>query len=194
MGLVKQLTDRNIASNKVTKSVLEVYGEIFDAVFESLHIQMTAKWISIEFHYANPLLVNVIGVLSHSVGDIMHNDYDEEIFVDETNVKNYSSPIRMILPVHCIEDRDINALVKFISETSRVISDSSQEEFDIMLADDIFLAKTFTAFKDLAKKKNLQLARKTRPCIEHEGFNLGDADLDDAQILFLKIMRPEGQA
>jgi hypothetical protein len=194
MGLVKQLTDRNIASNTVTKSILEAYGEIFDDVFESLHIQMKVKWISIEFHYANPLLINVIGVLSHSVGDIMHNDYDEEIFVDETNVKNYSSPIRMILPIHCIEDRDINALVKFISETSRVISDSSQEEFDIMLADDIFLAKTFTAFKDLGKKKNLQFTEKKRPPIEHEGFNLRDSDLDEAQIQFLRIMRPEGQA
>jgi len=194
MSLVKQLTDRNMTSSRVTKSILDVYGEVFDAVFESLHIQMKAKWVSIEFHYTNPLLVNVIGVLSHPIGDIMHNDYDEEIFIDETNVKNYSSPIRMVLPLHAIEERDINALVKFISETSRVIADSSQEEFDIMLADDIFLAKTFTAFKDLGKKKNLQFTEKKRPPIEHEGFDLRDSDLDEAQIQFLKIMRPEGQA
>jgi hypothetical protein len=119
----------------------------------------------------------------------------------------------MILPVHLVESADIDGLILFVNETSAVIAQSSHEELDIMFADDIFIKRTFTAFKSQGDKENstphaIEMIKtpldakvvdpdnvvKSAPKHSYEGFDLDELDLDASQLLNLRLLKPEGQA
>lgn len=211
MKLDSTLTRRNVAAFQVTEKLLAVYAPVFDEVFETLGTGLEVEWVNIDFHAANKVVVNVLGILKRKIGEMIRNDEGESIYIDATNVDNYARTIRMILPVHLIELADIDGLKLFVQETSAVIAQSSHDELDILFADDVFITNTFTAFKTnaditppeaiapvdtpldrvpLKDTKNVKSAPKN----QYEGFDLDQLELDDKQILSLRLMKPEGQA
>lgn len=214
MSLQATLRDRNVTAYRITKQLLTEYAPIFDEIFDSLNTGRSVKWANIDFHPSNRVIVNVVGMLYHKIGEMMINDVGETIYIDETNVDSYSRPIRMILPVHLVESGDVDGLILFVNETSAVIAQSSHEELDIMFADDIFVKRTFTAFKSqgdkeketphaieviktpLDVKKMVDPDNVVKPAPKHayEGFDLDGLDLDASQLLNLRLLKPVGQA
>jgi hypothetical protein len=217
MSLQSILRDRNVEAYRVTKKLLLTYSPVFDAIFDSLNTGFTVRWANIDFHPSNRSVVNVIGMLYYKIGEIMRNTANGEvIYIDDTNVDNYARPIRMILPVHQLEVMDVDGLILFVQEASAVIERSSHEELDILLADDVFITRTFTAFKTQSEKEHdppaaIQMIEtpldsktvsgqgnaaivKKAPVHSHEGFDLDKLELDDIQLLNLKLLRIEGQA
>lgn len=217
MSLQSILRERNVAAYRVTKTLLATYSGVFDAVFESLNTGFNIKWHGIDFHPSNRRVVNVVGMVFHKPGEMLTNEANGEVvYIDETNVDSYSRPIRMILAVHQIEAMDVDGMKQFVQETGAVIEQSSHDELDIMLADDNFLNKTFAAFKTKTEQesdtpkaievietpldservtgKPKQSIVKQAPKQSHEGFDLDELELDDIQLLNLKLFRPEGQA
>ena len=191
MSIERDLNDRNNQTYELTKSIINKYSDLFDEIFADISGgNMDVKWVNIDFHPSNDIMVNIVGIANYNAGEIITNDFDEVIFIDENNKENYAKPVRMILPTPLIEGGDVEKLLTFVEEYTQIIMASSHEEAELMIADDEFIKKNFSFFKE--NKSNVKKKKKIKE--EYDGFNLSDLDLDELQLQQLKLLKPEGQS
>lgn len=188
MAIKRELSIRNKTVNDISKGIIKQYESLFNELFDKMvNSRMNVRWVGIDFHQHNTLLLSVIGVAKYNPGEVIGSESNDVVYIDETNADNYSRPMLIIIPTHLVEARDIKGLLQFVTEYSELARESSTEELELMLADDSFLQKMFTAFKDISTQGNVVVD-------EHEGFDLTKLELDDIQMQQLKLMRIEGQS
>ena len=164
--LIDRITQRNKEALDVTIKILDDYSVVFDDVFDRIsHGSMTAQWVSIDFHRNTKRLLDIIGLAQYKEGEMMTNEFKEVIYIDSTNVDYYKKPMRVILPIDLVEDADIEALDLFVKEYSEFVLTSSQDEMDLMVADDEFLKDAFTCFSNLETKRRKRSSQKKYRCI-----------------------------
>jgi hypothetical protein len=197
MSLAAKIAKRNQHAIDETVNILSDYSVVFDEVFKDMcHDEMTAEWINVDFHRNNNALIDLIGAAKYREGTIMRGENEDVVYIDASNVNNYVTHMRVILPLMLVDDADFDGLVKFVKEYSDLVLSSSQEEMDLMVADDAFLKKYFECFKDGVKIPTPKSTPKENQPkkIEYEGFDLTDMDLDEDQIKQLMLLRPEGKS
>lgn len=190
MGIEKDLRDRNERANNRTKKILDECRGILDDLFVVVsNDRMSVEWTTLDFHPITSKLLNFIGIAKYNSGQTVKNEYDEVIFIDESNQDNYTKTIMLIAPTHLIDVKDFNGIIQFMEEYSKLARDMEPELLTIMLSDEEFLAKNFTAF---GGKDGTSTAK--RKSDRYEGFDLSDLDLDELQLKQLKLTNPGGQA
>lgn len=188
MGLASDLIGRNKLYNQSTQIMLAKYKDVLGIVFDNVtQSKMNIRWIALDFHAHNTLLLNIMGMGKHNIGDMVVNESGETMYIDETNVDNYITQMRFVLPLEAVDKGDSNGIIQFLREYSHLAETITQEALEFAVSDIVFLKENFTIFANSLKDV------KSPSKITYDGFDLAGHGLDDLQIQQLRILRPEGK-
>jgi hypothetical protein len=189
MTLINSIIKRNEYYKDITHEVIEKYKLVFDAAFLAIaKPKLNVHWIGIDLHPNTSKLLIIIGMATYEEGGIIASPDGEAIYIDSTNKNNYNTGIKLILPINLIENYDAEGAEKFIHEYIALGNNISVEEIEMLLSNDKFLKKSFSAFKDIKIEKSKNNVN------EYDGFDLNEFDLDDIQIKQLKLGKFGGQS
>lgn len=209
MDLITALKERNVSYVESSKEIISYYSDFLDQIFQSLASTAVTKdmaidWATLDFHTENPALVNVVGIAHYKIGSVIQlPESSEVVYIDESNIRNFRQPIRMVLPTNELSDMALEATVEFVREYTTLLEYMDGEEVEIYVADPDFMKRHFTAFgKNEDGEGSLKTTEELSPPkplviptrYMHNDFDLSDLDLDDAQVASLRILDNEGKA
>lgn len=199
LELAAALSERNTVYNKFSERIISDYKDVLnEAINFSTDNKLNIEWYNMDFHPSNNKLLSILGVARHKVGDtVMNEETNEIIYIDESNVNNYIKPLRLILPVKSVSNKNTEEILCFIKEFSKLTIELYPDDIETMLGEDEFLNMLFTAFggsldnimpsEDEENAVGDQPIKKIKRMVG--GFDVADLELDEAQLNQLELLK-----